>query len=89
MSDSIDVLLVDEHEAGRLVGLSAATLRRDRKDGRLGIEFIKMGAAVRYSPAALAAWVAARLVATAPPPAAAPPRRPGRPRKTAPAGVSK
>lgn len=86
--DSDSALLVDEHTAAKLVGLSTATLRRDRRDGRLGISFIKIGAAIRYSPPALEKWIAERLAPTPPAAAPAPPRRRGRPRKSA-RGVAK
>lgn len=84
--DTTGVLLVDEHEAARLVGLSASTLRRDRARGSLGIPFVSIGAAVRYSPEAIREWIQARL---APSPAAQSegnasalaPRRRGRPSK--------
>lgn len=50
--------LVNEHEAARLLGLSVKTLRRWRWAGR-GPRFLKLGAAVRYDPADLAAYIEA------------------------------
>lgn len=50
--------LVDEHEAAARLGLAVATLRRWRWAGR-GPGFIKVGAAVRYDPATLAAFIEA------------------------------
>ena len=50
--------LINEHEAAARLGLSVLTLRRWRWAGQ-GVQFVKLGRAVRYSPAALAAFVAA------------------------------
>ncbi len=50
--------LVNEHEAARVLGLSVKTLRRWRWAGR-EIRFLKIGAAVRYDPADLAAYIEA------------------------------
>ena len=50
--------LVDEHEAAARLGLTVATLRRWRW-ARRGVPWIKVGAAVRYTPADLAAFIAA------------------------------
>ena len=50
--------LINEHEAARLLGLSVKTLRRWRWAGRPP-SFFKIGAAVRYDPAELAAFIEA------------------------------
>lgn len=46
------IVLVDEHEAARILRLSVKTLRRWRWAGRPP-RFIKIGSAVRYDPADL------------------------------------
>ncbi len=48
--------LIDEHEAARILGLSVKPLRRWRWAGRPP-GFLKIGAAVRYDPAELAAFI--------------------------------
>ena len=48
--------LVNEHEVALQLGLAVATLRRWRWAGR-GPRFVKIGAAVRYAPGDLAAYV--------------------------------
>jgi excisionase family DNA binding protein len=48
--------LVNEHEAAQLLGLSVATLRRWRWAGR-ALRYVKVGAAVRYDPAELRAYI--------------------------------
>jgi hypothetical protein len=50
--------LIDETEAANILGLSVKTLRRWRW-GRNGPAFCKLGAAVRYNPADLDAFIAA------------------------------
>jgi predicted DNA-binding transcriptional regulator AlpA len=50
--------LIDEHEAAARLGLMVATLRRWRW-ARRGPRWVKVGAAVRYSPADLAAFIEA------------------------------
>jgi hypothetical protein len=50
--------LVDEHEAAARLGLTVATLRRWRW-ARRGVPWIKVGAAVRYAPADIRAFVEA------------------------------
>lgn len=50
--------LLNETEAAAFLGLKVATLRRWRWSGD-GCRFIKLGSAVRYAPADLAAFVAA------------------------------
>lgn len=54
------LILVDEHEAARRLGLSVKTLRRWRWSGR-GPAFRKLGAAVRYAEVDLAHFVEAAL----------------------------
>ncbi len=50
---------ISEQEAALILGLSLATIRRDRsKNSRgLGIPFFKIGAKVLYDPAALVDWL--------------------------------
>ncbi len=56
--------LINEHEAARILGLSVKTLRRWRWAGKPP-PFLKIGAAVRYEPAELAALIeAARRTST-------------------------
>ncbi len=56
--------LVKEHEAARVLGLSVKTLRRWRWAGKPP-RFLKIGSAVRYDPAELAAFIeAARRTST-------------------------
>ena len=50
--------LLNEHEAARWLNLKAATLRRWRWGGK-GPRFLKLGAAVRYDPADLTAFIEA------------------------------
>ncbi len=50
--------LLNEHEAARWLNLKAATLRRWRWGGE-GPRFLKLGAAVRYDPADLSAFIEA------------------------------
>lgn len=58
MKQSADRLLT-EHEAAELLALRVATLRRWRWAGR-GPRFAKIGAAVRYDPAELRAFIEAQ-----------------------------
>jgi predicted DNA-binding transcriptional regulator AlpA len=51
--------LLNEFEVASLVGLSVASVRRWRLL-RQGPKYVKIGAAVRYRPADLAAWLATR-----------------------------
>jgi len=55
---------VSEHVAARRLGVSLDVLRRDRRSGKLGIPFIKIGEGkrglVRYDLADLERWVAER-----------------------------
>lgn len=50
--------LINEHEAARRLGLKVSTLRRWRWEGR-GPTFYRIGAAVRYDPRDLAAFIEA------------------------------
>lgn len=56
--DSIAILL-NEHDVARVTALSVATVRRWRLV-RQGPKFIKIGAAVRYRPEDISAWLASR-----------------------------
>jgi predicted DNA-binding transcriptional regulator AlpA len=51
--------LLNEHDIARITGLSVASVRRWRLLGQ-GPQYIKIGAAVRYRPADLEAWLAAQ-----------------------------
>ena len=56
--------LLNEHQAAAVLGLKVATLRRWRWAGKTP-RFLKIGAAVRYEPAELAAYIeAARRTST-------------------------
>ena len=57
-TENTTLALVNETEAARILGLSVKTLRRWRWAGR-GPRFLKLGAAVRYDPADLAAYIEA------------------------------
>jgi prophage regulatory protein len=48
--------LLNEHDVARVTGLSVATIRR-RRLLRQPPKFIKLGAAVKYKPADVAAWI--------------------------------
>lgn len=50
--------LVNEHEAARRLGMKVSTLRRWRWQG-IGPVFCRIGAAVRYDPRDLVAFIAA------------------------------
>lgn len=84
-----DLKLIDTTQAARLLGVSKSLLDHDRLHPSLGVPYIKLGALVRYDPAALLAWARSRMVhALGPqqqqqpePQPAPPPRRRGRPRK--------
>jgi predicted DNA-binding transcriptional regulator AlpA len=51
--------LLNEHDVARIIGLSVASVRRWRLL-RQGPTYIKIGAAVRYKPEAIAAWLDSR-----------------------------
>jgi len=48
--------LLNEHEVARLTGLSVATIRR-RRLLKQPPRFLKLGAAVRYKPGEVKAWL--------------------------------
>jgi predicted DNA-binding transcriptional regulator AlpA len=48
--------LVSEHEVARVTGMSVQTVRRWRLF-RQGPKYLKLGAAVRYRPEDIAAWL--------------------------------
>lgn len=54
-SSPLDKLL-NEHDVARITGLSVATIRR-RRLLKQPPKFIKLGAAVRYRPTDVAAWI--------------------------------
>jgi predicted DNA-binding transcriptional regulator AlpA len=58
MAEQQASLLLNEHRAAERLGLAVATLRRWRWAGK-GPKFRKLGAAVRYSEADLAAFIEA------------------------------
>jgi hypothetical protein len=58
-----DERLVDEHAAAVWLGVAAATVRRWRWQGG-GPAFIRVGRHVRYTPAALRAYVEHRTCAS-------------------------
>jgi predicted DNA-binding transcriptional regulator AlpA len=51
--------LLNEHDVARLTALSVASVRRWRLL-RQGPKFIKLGAAVRYRPEDISAWLRSR-----------------------------
>ena len=51
--------LLDEHEVARVTGLSVASVRRWRLL-RQGPKYLKLGAAVRYKPKDVTAWIESR-----------------------------
>ena len=51
--------LLNEHEIARVTGLSVASVRRWRLL-RQGPKYIKIGAAVRYRPDDISAWLESR-----------------------------
>lgn len=51
--------LLNEHDVARITGLSVASVRRWRLL-RQGPKYLKIGAAVRYRPEDLAAWLKSR-----------------------------
>ncbi len=50
----------DEQQTANFLNLAPKTLANDRVSGRLQIPFYKLNAAVRYSPAEVREWLAAR-----------------------------
>jgi predicted DNA-binding transcriptional regulator AlpA len=51
--------LLNEHDIARITGLSVASVRRWRLL-RQGPKYLKIGAAVRYKPEDVSAWLASR-----------------------------
>jgi len=51
--------LLNEHDLARITGMSVATVRRWRLF-RQGPKYLKLGAAVRYKPSDVSAWLQAR-----------------------------
>ena len=51
--------LLNEHDVGRMTGLSVASVRRWRLL-RQGPRYLKIGSAVRYRPEDISAWLASR-----------------------------
>ena len=58
-TNNIFECLLNEHDVARITGLSVASVRRWRLF-RQGPQYIKIGAAVRYRPGDLAAWLDSR-----------------------------
>lgn len=50
-----DQLLVNERDAAKSLGISAKTLSRLRKAGK--IAYVQIGHSVRYAPATIRQWV--------------------------------
>jgi len=51
--------LLNEHSVARIIGLSVASVRRWRLL-RQGPKYLKIGAAVRYNPEDVSAWLESR-----------------------------
>jgi len=51
--------LLNEHDVARITGMSLASVRRWRLLSQ-GPKFLKIGAAVRYKPEDIAAWLESR-----------------------------
>lgn len=51
--------LLDEHDVARITGLSLSSCRRWRLFGQ-GPKYLKIGAAVRYKPEDVSAWLESR-----------------------------
>ena len=51
--------LLNEHDVARVTGLSVASVRRWRLF-RQGPKYLKIGAAVRYKPEDISAWLESR-----------------------------
>jgi predicted DNA-binding transcriptional regulator AlpA len=51
--------LLTEHQVAEIIGMSLASLRRWRLQ-RQGPKYLKIGAAVRYPPADVSAWLESR-----------------------------
>jgi len=59
-SNTLETLL-NEHDVARITGLSVASVRRWRLL-RQGPKYLKIGAAVRYRPEDVSAWLQSRPV---------------------------
>ena len=57
-ANGVAPLLLNEHEVAQCIGMSVASLRRWRFQKK-GPQFIKFGAAVRYSRQDVEQWIAA------------------------------
>jgi predicted DNA-binding transcriptional regulator AlpA len=55
----LEINLIDEHVVARSLGPSVATVRRWRLL-KQGPKYIKLGAAVRYRPEDISAWLESR-----------------------------
>ncbi|MEO8592308.1 MAG: helix-turn-helix domain-containing protein [Candidatus Solibacter sp.] len=60
LQNSLEKLL-KEHDVAGVTGLSVASVRRWRLDGK-GPKYLKIGSAVRYRPEDVAAWLESRPV---------------------------
>ena len=58
-SDTTLESLLNEHDVARITGLSVASVRRWRLL-RQGPKYLKIGAAVRYKPEDITAWLESR-----------------------------
>ena len=58
-NNSENTSLLNEHDLARLTALSVASVRRWRLL-RQGPQFVKIGAAVRYRPEDVSAWLQSR-----------------------------
>lgn len=55
-------MIVDEKTAAQRLGISVRTLQRDRSEGQLGIEFVRLGLRrVGYDTETLDRWLASRV----------------------------
>ena len=55
-------MIVDEKTAAQRLGISIRSLQRERAEGRLGIEFIRLGLRrVGYDTETLDRWLASRV----------------------------
>lgn len=55
-------MLIDEHRAAELLGLTIPTLRDWRCRKTRDLPYVKLGAAVRYEPDAVWRWLRANTV---------------------------
>jgi len=54
-----DDVLIDQIEAGKILGIPPATLQKWRSTGENNIPFIKIGRGVRYRTTDLKSWIEA------------------------------